>query len=594
MIAEAYNPLERYRSEFQSTFAENAERFFEELVTRSGVNEEENAGLVSKYNLLCRQAKEADSRCGAFAFGIGVDILLMLGSAAVAIIGCFQKQLDVAMDENVRMLCILIGFPLALLCLTLFLKWLKPGYSKAKSLRDKLKKDAEAVKQEALEQMAPLNALYTWDIPARLFEQTVPNVKFDRFSNEARIQQFADEFGWDGDLGIDTSVLFAQSGELADNPFAFVHFLKMVWGEKTYTGRLTIHWTTWERDSDGKRRQVHHSETLTASVTKPAPEYHESSAFVYGNEAAPNLSFTRKCTGLGQADGFFGSMRKRQERKKLEKFSRNLEDESQYTMMANKEFETLFNTMDRDNEVEFRLLFTPMAQKQMVELLKENKFGYGDDFQFSKDHKINILHSYHLSNTDLDTRPLRFANFDLRDARRVFLEWNQEYFRSLYFSMAPVLAIPLYMQTLPQSKLDIYPELSLRRANFWEFEAMANYLGRDRFKHPQSVTQQILKAHCTGRSEGGTASVDVTAYGYRTVEHTDYISKYGGDGQFHDVPVHWLEFLPVERTSQLNVKEMPGWSLPEYNAECVRQNIPRADAFRREIIAFFQNNNREE
>ena len=31
--------------------------------------------------------------------------------------------------------------------------------------------------------------------------------------------------------------------------------------------------------------------------------------------------------------------------------------------MANNEFDALFNGDDRDNEVEFRLLFTPLAQK---------------------------------------------------------------------------------------------------------------------------------------------------------------------------------------------------------------------------------------
>ncbi len=588
MIGETYNPLERYSSEFQVTFSQNAEAFFDDLVTRSGVDVEKNAELVGKYNLLCRQEKEASDRCGAFAFGMVVDILLMIGSAGAAIIGTFQKQLEVEMEDTPRLLCILIGFPLALLCLWLFFKWLKPAYSQAKALKEKLKKEAEAVKQEATEQMAPLNELYTWDIPVRLFEKTVPDVTFDRFSNEARIQQFSDEFGWDGDMGKNISVLFAQSGELANNPFAFIHFLKMEWGQKTYTGSITIHWTTVERDSQGKRRTVHHSETLRASVTKPAPMYDTNTALIYGNEAAPNLTFVRKCSGLAQADGFVGSMRRRHEQKKLEEFSRNLEDESQYTMMANKEFETLFNTMNRDNEVEFRLMFTPMAQKQMVELLKDTKVGYGDDFQFSKDHKINILHSKHLTATEMDTNPKRFANFDLKSARSFFLRWNQEYFRSLYFSMAPLLSIPLYMQTLPQSKLDIYPELSLRSANFWEFEATANYMGWSRFAHPDSVTDQILKARGVGRSEGGTATVEVTAYGYRTVSHVEHISKFGGDGNFHDVPVEWLEYLPVEKTSQVLMKEMPGWSLPQYNEECSRQNISRADAFRREIVAFFQ------
>ena len=40
--------------------------------------------------------------------------------------------------------------------------------------------------------------------------------------------------------------------------------------------------------------------------------------------------------------------------------------------------------------MEFRLLFTPVAQMQMLALMKDNEVGYGDDFTFLKDHKVNL------------------------------------------------------------------------------------------------------------------------------------------------------------------------------------------------------------
>ena len=163
---------------------------------------------------------------------------------------------------------------------------------------------------------------------------------------------------------------------MGGNPFAFCKLLQMTWGSETYSGSITIHWTTVERDSNGKRYTQHHSEVLTATVTKPKPVYGENTIFVYANDAAPNLTFSRRCSELSQlGNGFFDRMKIRSERKKLEEFSRNLEDESNYTMMANKEFETLFNTMDRNDEVEFRVLFTPMAQRNMLELLKDKTIG---------------------------------------------------------------------------------------------------------------------------------------------------------------------------------------------------------------------------
>lgn len=50
-----------------------------------------------------------------------------------------------------------------------------------------------------------------------------------------------------------------------------------------------------------------------------------------------------------------------------------------------------------NGEVEFRLLFTPVAQTQMLNLMKDTKVGYGDVFTFIKQRKVNVLMSEHLS-----------------------------------------------------------------------------------------------------------------------------------------------------------------------------------------------------
>lgn len=54
----------------------------------------------------------------------------------------------------------------------------------------------------------------------------------------------------------------------------------------------------------------------------------------------------------------------KRETKKLEqKEEKATKNGENFTVMANNEFDALFNGDDRDNEVEFRLLFTPLAQK---------------------------------------------------------------------------------------------------------------------------------------------------------------------------------------------------------------------------------------
>ena len=49
--------------------------------------------------------------------------------------------------------------------------------------------------------------------------------------------------------------------------------------------------------------------------------------------------------------------------------------------------------------------------------------------------------------------------------------------------------------------------------------------------------------------------MSVTAHGFRGVDRVDYKSVYGGDGHWHDVPVEWVEYLPVKRTSNMCLSE---------------------------------------
>ncbi|HPT89782.1 MAG TPA: hypothetical protein PLY84_05325, partial [Bacilli bacterium] len=50
--------------------------------------------------------------------------------------------------------------------------------------------------------------------------------------------------------------------------------------------------------------------------------------------------------------------------------------------------------------------------------------------------------------------------------------------------------------------------------------------------------------------------VEITAYGYRTVARVDYVTKLGGDGKFHSIPVKWIEYIPVEKTSTIEIKHI--------------------------------------
>ena len=213
----------------------------------------------------------------------------------------------------------------------------------------------------------------------------------------------------------------------------------------------------------------------------------------------------------------------------------------------------------------------------MLALMKDTSVGYGDDFTFLKRKRINMLLSKHLDEATIDTDPSRFRNWDYDAAFAYFMKFNERYFKDAYFSLAPLLAIPLYQQTRMHE--DIWKGVVGRDpSSFWEHEAIANYYGDASFRHPSSITRNILKTRLV-RREGGESTVAVTAYGYCGEDRVDYESVYGGDGNWHDVPVKWIEYSPVQRTRNMcmSVRASPSGMFGKCAAACggaaVRRSI---------------------
>lgn len=571
MIEDVYEPLSRYRDEFKAKFAALTRLKFKELTAASRVNVAANRRQVLLIKGL--EAKLSSAKGWRTLY----LVLLILGAAGVAVglfVACTQSANASLQTKGI---CgILGGLALAI--------WMGFRYASAAETVRKLESEISAAKDVAWRQMNPLNSVYTWDLTVKLIEFTVPRLAFDPFFTVRRLNDLKRLYGWDDSFNEGRSIIFAQSGVINGNPFVICEYLEMEWGEKTYHGSLEISWEEEVEDDEGNTRIVTRYQTLHASVTKPVPVYSRQKVVIYGNDAAPNLSFTHHPTSLsGAEDGLITSLRKKWRLSRLEAYSRNLNDDSNFTLMANREFETLFHAKDRDHEVEFRLLFTALAQTQMLALMKDKTVGYGDDFTFIKIRKINIIAAEHLHDADIDTPPERFHDWDFDHAWATFYQFNTKYFKDVYFALAPLLAIPLYQQTRPHE--DIWKGIiDGEPSSFWEHEATANYYGDSYFEHPECITQNILKTRVGSRADG-TARVAVTAHGYRGIERVDYVSVWGGDGSLHEVPVEWIEYDPVEKTSEMCLAETHEPSAAF--AQSYRKSS--AATFRRAIYSYLPN-----
>ena len=569
MIEDVYEPLAKYRDEFKTRFARLVREKFKALTKASQVDVSANRRLVAEIQKLEKAIQSQRFK----KLLLGCLMAVSFGAGIVALIGAILASDAGADNVGAWIFATVVGFAVGVLLIA-------PFRNVSQRLKE-LEAELEAKMQEAWAQMEPLNRLYTWDITPKLIEATVPRIAFDPYFTADRLTSLHTQFGWDDGFNDGKSVIFAQSGTLNGNPFVFGQYLEMEWGEETYEGTKLISWVEWEQGPDGKQHSVHRSEILHAYVTKPIPVYTEQKVLLYGNDAAPNLSFSRNPSGFSGDDaGFLDGLKKKWRLSRLKSFSRNLKDDSDFTLMSNHEFETWFHAKDRDNEVEFRLLFTPIAQTQMLQLMKDTKVGYGDDFSFIKQRKVNALFSAHLNKATIETDPARFRNWNYDDAFSTFIQFNEQYFKDAYFALAPILAIPLYQQM--RTHEDIASGLvSFGEPSFWEHEAIANYYGEKQFQHPRCITRSILKTQEAER-DGGEVSIAVTAYGYRGEERVEYKRALGGDGNWHQVPVHWTEYLPVSRTSTFALSEQQN---PSESFQ-VRMRKAKSPIYRRSLYSF--------
>ena len=508
-----YDPLEEFESKFKGLHLENTKKYLDELVERSGVDPNKNRCTLNEHAIL----KEDTSKK--------------------------KKSLNLWRFLRVLMIISLVLIPLVIIKTT----------PKIKEMRKEIEQSTaklEELMELARQQMQPLNDLFSSRDALNIIERTIPLISFAPCFSAEQETDMALNYDFTYDNYRERSTIGILSGHYNENPFFFENTLSHKMGTEVYHGYKTIYWTESYRGADGKRHTVRRSQTLHASVTKPKPFYSTQNALYYCSLGGPDLSFTRDATHLeAKSDKQIDRYVKKGE-KKLKKMSdKAAKQNSTFTSMSNSDFEVLFDALDRTNELQFRTLFTPLAQTNMVSLIR-SRTGYGDDFDFTKRKKTNKIVSQHSQKRSLTLFPASYHSHSFDVIKESFISKNIDFFKSVYFDFAPIWAIPIY-QERPVHSLKPIPKIP-RKYSQKQSEVMSNKIPTRYTVHPHSKTQAIIKATLVG-SNGDIDEISVTSYSYNTRGRVDHIPVFGGDGRMHMVPVHWDEYIPLQATNNFYV-----------------------------------------
>lgn len=547
-----YQPLEEYKNKYKELHIKNVSEFFEDCVKTSRINESANKKTVEQINQLKERIAKKSSSLSKNRTLKGFLIFIVV--SAICVFAIFGIDLYNDIIENtipITIATMSTSSVLSVILILLIKKRLNPIIRSLDETIKALSAELNLLITQAWEQMRPLIELFNTIIPARLSEKTYPLIKLDDYFDIRRFDYLNRKFGLWNNTNKDISTLFVQSGEINGNPFCFFRTLNHYMSQKNYSGSKTIYWTESYVDNQGKKQTRSRSETLRATVTKPYPDYYKETFLVYGNEAAPNLVFLRKKSKANtfnekQLENYIKSEIKSAEEMMRKKISRG----ENYTVMGNAEFESLFGASNRNNEVEFRLLFTPIAQREMLNLIKDKNTAWGDNFDFNKNKMLNIITAEHLQNIDLSGNTSNYIDYDVAVIRSKFNSYNNLYFKSIYFAFAPLLAIPLYKDH--KTHEFIYKDVYNQHYSNFEHERTVNKMESSKFASPQSVTENILKTNFLHKGTDKEI-VNVTAHGFCGISRIDYVRKYGGDGNWHSVPVDWIEYFPVSNSTNIDL-----------------------------------------
>lgn len=536
-------PAKLYEYELKEKHNENVEKFFDELVKKSNIDVEANRVTcknIHKEEASLEKLKNSLDKANSLK---GLFIAMIVLGIIAALISFFFRNFI----NGVFITLLVLGIASFIGGIILLVKVYKPRKNKLLNEISVVEEKIRNLIKEAEEQVASLNRLFESSMPAKLFNKTCPLIEMDRIFDVKKYQMMVDKYEMWGNEEEDSSTLDLQSGSILGNPFVFFKDLDVTQVTETYHGSRTI---SYSIGSGNNRRTI--TETLRASYQAPKPYYSTNTYLVYGNDAANRLSFSREPSNINSMNDEEIRKYVNKHEKDLDKIAaKQMKNGGNFTPIGNPEFELFFGGLDRDNEVEFRLLFTALGQKSMMDLLK-SKVGYGDDFVFKKIKGLNIISSRHSQGSALFVDTNYFRSYEFDQIKEKFIIFNNSYFKAVFFDFAPLLSIPLYQQ----NKTHEYIYKGTVKSNFTPFshEVVANKYHSSALADLKSKTDVILKSKLIKKT-GETDVVHIDAHSFDAINRIAIVPVIAGNGRIYDVSVPWTEYIPLTRESVINISD---------------------------------------
>ncbi|WP_434338168.1 MAG1210 family protein [Mycoplasma capricolum] len=541
-----FEPLKEY-DKYEEKNLNIIKEYFDNLIKTSQVDLEQNQEQVIKINKKEAELKQVNSSLKRLkAWSIFNIVLICLSG----LFGAFFIWTLTTIKEYKWyeiLICIIV---LILFIVFLVIQFVVINKKKKVSLNTKniQQEKLNQLIQTGLEQTQSLRNLIKIGTKNKLLTLTMPFIKLNKHLGLAKLNKLINEYGFINPSSDDQkTTLYVKSGSINNNSFLLTKEYCYEVVKKTYYGSLTISWTESYTDSDGNIKKVTKTQVLTASVVKPFVEFSHYSRIYFATDLALNLQLYRKPQQIDKLTEKEKDKLVKKTEKELHKYSqKNLN----FTPLSNTKFEAFWSCFNRNNEREFRLLFTPLAQQNLVELVQDNKKSFGDNYHMLKINKWIVFATNNLDYLNFYDYEKDYDHYNIEHIKNNFYSINNNYFKTIYWTLAPYFSIPSLVQTSLEYKDEIQDNLIL---SDYEHEVCANLIPSKLLDHPNIKTDSIIKTNLIA-SQNNIDYIQATSIGFDIVPRIDYIPVLGGDGWYHNVPVPWDEFIKYTNTINFKLK----------------------------------------
>ncbi|EXU60625.1 MAG1210 family protein [Mycoplasma mycoides] len=541
-----FEPLKEY-DKYQEKNLNIIKEYFDNLIATSKVDIEENKQQVIKINKKQAELNKSNSSLKKLRIWFITNIVLICLTGVLGVAFIYSLVTDPTYKWYEVLVCVI---DLILFIVFILIHFLVINKKKKEALNAKDKQQAELNQliEVGLEQTKSLRELIKIGTKNKLLTLTMPFIHLNRHLGLNKLNKLIDEYGFLNSSSDDTkTTVYVKSGTINNNYFLLTKDYSYEIVKKTYHGSLTISWTESYTDSNGNWKTVTKTQVLTASVTKPFVQFSDFSKICFATDLSPNLEFYRKPQQIDKLSEKEKVKLEKQIEKELKKYSQK---NINFTPLSNTKFESFWSCFDRNNEREFRLLFTPLAQNNLVQLVQDHNKSFGDDYHMLKENKLIIFATEKLNEINFYDNEDQYQHYSIEHIQNYFYSINKNYFKTFYWALAPYFSIPSLAQINLEYKEN--PETNLTLTDY-EYEVCANSIPSELLDHPNIKTNSIIKTQLIAKKDG-TDYVQATSIGFDIIPRIDYIPVWGGDGRYHDVPVPWDEYIAYDKITNLKIK----------------------------------------